>query len=419
MAPRVSRVLLVSNGHGEDLSGALLGKALRQRGMTVEAMPLVGHGEAYRRENLRVLGPTRDFSTGGLGYTSLRGRLTELRQGQLSYLLQRLWAVWRQGRQFDWVLVVGDVLPVLAGWLTGKPMAVYLVAYSSHYEGLLRLPWPCGWLLKRPGVRLLWSRDALTARDLTRQLRRSVQFVGNPFLDVAGPPAAASPVSHEGPVLGLLPGSRLPEALSNLMLMLAVLSRLPSECSGRLRLLTALVSSLTPKAIARAASPQGWTLESLPNQTGAPAVLNRGGLRLELVSHHFWWVLQSSDLLLAMAGTATEQAVALGKPVLQIVGPGPQFTEGFADAQRRLLGPAVSCAPGPMGAPSTLSHTACMVAEQLARLADPEEGTRWRKELTTLALERLGTPGGTARMADAIMANMQLLSSTADGSPSR
>jgi uncharacterized protein (TIGR03492 family) len=415
----VSRVLLVSNGHGEDLSGALLGKALRRCGVAVEAMPLVGHGEAYRRENLQVRGPTRDFSTGGLGYTSLRGRLTELRQGQLPYLLQRLWAVWRHGRHCDWVLVVGDVLPVLAGWLTGKPMAVYLVAYSSHYEGQLRLPWPCGWLLKRPSVRLLWSRDSLTATDLTRQLRRSVEFVGNPFLDAEGPSAAAPPLDHAGSVLGLLPGSRLPEALSNLLLMLAVLSLLPPESTRHLRLLTALVPSLTPEAIATAASPQGWQLEHQPSQIGGSAVLRRGGLRLELVTHHFWWVLQNSDLLLAMAGTAAEQAVAMGKPVLQIVGPGPQFTEGFADAQRRLLGPAVSCAPGPMGELSTLRDTARMVSEQLARLADPEEGPRWRKQLTTLALERLGTPGGTARMVEAIMANVQPLSGSANASPSR
>lgn len=413
----MSRVLLVSNGHGEDLSGALLGKALRQRGVAVEAMPLVGHGEAYRRENLQVRGPTRDFSTGGLGYTSLQGRLTELRQGQLPYLLQRLWAVRRHGsRHCDWVLVVGDVLPVLAGWLTGKPMAVYLVAYSSHYEGQLRLPWPCGWLLKRPSVRLLWSRDALTAADLSRQLRRSVEFVGNPFLDAEGPPAANPPGAPAGSVLGLLPGSRLPEALANLLLMLAVLCRLPPESTRHLRLLTALVPSLTPEAIATAAYPQGWRLERQSSQPGGASVLFRGELRLELVTHQFWWVLQNSDLLLAMAGTAAEQAVAMGKPVLQIVGPGPQFTEGFADAQRRLLGPAVSCAPGPMGTPSTLQHTARMVSEQLARLADPQEGPRWKKQLTTLALERLGTPGGTVRMVEAIMASVHPLSGTADAS---
>ena len=39
-----------------------------------------------------------------------------------------------------------------------------------------------------------------------------------------------------------------------------------------------------------------------------------------------------------MAGTAAEQAIGLGKPVIQIEGKGPQFTKSFAEAQRLLLG---------------------------------------------------------------------------------
>ena len=44
-----------------------------------------------------------------------------------------------------------------------------------------------------------------------------------------------------------------------------------------------------------------------------------------------------------MAGTAAEQAIGLGKPVIQIEGKGPQFTKSFAEAQRRLLGKYVFC----------------------------------------------------------------------------
>ncbi|MEB3243504.1 MAG: lipid-A-disaccharide synthase-related protein [Cyanobacteriota bacterium] len=401
----MSRVLLISNGHGEDLSGARLGQRLIERGVAVDAIPLVGNGGAYREAGVPVLGATREFSTGGLGYTSLSGRLTELRQGQLPYLLRRIWTVgWRRQR-WDWVLVVGDVVPLVAGWLSGRPMAVYLVAYSSHYEGRLRLPWPCGWLLRSSRVRLLWSRDALTAEDLTRQLGREVAFVGNPFQE--GDPAQRHLPGggDSGPVLGLLPGSRLPEALANLQLMLEVLGNLPLDWQGRLRIKVALVPTLTLESIQRAAAPLGWSLTP-PVKGEASPQLRRGALRLELLLGRFWWVLQQSDLLLAMAGTAAEQAVGLGKPVLQIAGAGPQFTPGFADAQRRLLGPGVSCAAGPTGAPATLAETARMLTAQLERLSDPREGPRWREQLRQVALERLGRPGGTERMVEAIMARL-------------
>lgn len=139
----MGRLLLLSNGHGEDLSGSLLARALARLGHTVEALPLVGKGQPYRDAGIDLIGSTQEFSTGGLGYTSLRGRMTELIQGQVVYLLRRLLRLLRIGHRYDVVVVVGDVIPVMAAWLCRRPVATYLVAYSSHYEGRLRLPWPC------------------------------------------------------------------------------------------------------------------------------------------------------------------------------------------------------------------------------------------------------------------------------------
>jgi len=401
----VSRILLISNGHGEDLSGSLLGRQLRQRQQSVEAFPLVGAGEAYRQAGLKVIGRTRNFSTGGLGYTSLKGRLTELGQGQVQYLFSRILTLIRQRRDYALVVAVGDLVPVLAAWLSGRPTVVYLVAYSSHYEGKLRLPWPCGWLLRQRRIRAIWSRDALTADDLSGQLGRPVRFLGNPFQDAVA--AAATPTPAAGPSpqgLGLLPGSRLPEAKANLVLLLEVLQRLPESLQqpGALRLQAALVGALTKAEVLDAAAPLGWTLEEAGRGHGG-TVLRRGPLELRLVWQGFVAVLRDSDLLLAMAGTAAEQAVGLGKPVLQLAGSGPQFNGRFAEAQRRLLGAGVSCAPGESGQDATLRTTAAMLADQLERLGDPERGPVWRRELAEIGAARLGPPGGSARQAEAIM----------------
>ena len=409
-------VLLLSNGHGEDLSGAALGSQLRQRGVAVEALPLVGHGQAYRQAGIPVLGPTRDFSTGGLGYTSLAGRLTDLREGQFTYVLRLLGRLWRRRLRYRLVVAVGDLVPVLGAWLTGQESAVYLVAYSSHYEGRLRLPWPCGWLLKRPRLRAVWSRDQLTAKDLSEQLGRPVDFLGNPFLDplLEGATAAGRPgeepsggaTAASRPVVAVLPGSRLPEALGNLTLLLGVLERLPATTAEQRDepiLRAALVAALKPTAIAAAAAPLGWRFEEGNGAAGPePASLQRQGRRLELHWNRFATVLASSDLVLAMSGTASEQAVALARPVLQLAGPGPQFTEGFAEAQRRLLGPGVQCAAGPVGQENTLAATARMLGSMLDRLADPVAGPTWRRELEAIAAERLGATGGSDRIAAAI-----------------
>ena len=398
-APRQKPVLLLSNGHGEDLSGAKIAEALMARGIAVEALPLVGHGRPYRQAGVPVLGRTRECSTGGLGYTSLAGQLREIREGQWTYLLGRLLWLARHRKRFERVVGVGDLLAVLGAWLGGPGAAVYLVAYSSHYEGQLRLPWPCGALLRSSRIIQIWSRDALTAHQLSAQLGKPVVFAGNPFLDgvidAAHPSAQPPPQpTPQGQGLALLPGSRMPEALHNLGLMLQVVSRLPGQ---NLRIQAALVSSLTAEAIEAMAAPLGWQLD--PSRS----LLRRGAWQVELGWGQFAAILNRADLVLASAGTASEQAVGLGKPVLQLCGRGPQFTAKFAEAQRRLLGPGVSCATGKPGSSAVLQATAELAAQQLAALGDPEAGPRWRHQLAALGAERIGAPGGSAQIATAIM----------------
>ena len=387
-------ILLLSNGHGEDLSGALIGRALVERGLTVDALPLVGHGRAYEQAGIRLRGRPREYSTGGLGYTSAFGRLTELVQGQVIYLLSRLLLLLRIAPRYQLILVVGDVIPVIAAWLSGRPTATYLVAYSSHYEGKLRLPWPCAPCLRQRRTRAIYSRDALTAADLTGQLQRSVHFLGNPFFD--GALSSSEPLKgHPSQRLGLLPGSRLPEALHNLELMLRVLERLPEPLrpAERLGLHAALVGKLTPQEVAPLASRLGWKLQLEGEESCS---LQRGPLQLQLEWGRFAAVVQQCDLLLSMTGTAAEQCVGLGKPVLQLVGDGPQFTANFAEAQRRLLGPGLFCASGPTGSEEQLDGTAALLEQLLARLLS--DGG-WRAALQQLGRERIGSGGGAARMA--------------------
>ena len=76
----MGRILLLSNGHGEDLSGSLLGSALRALGHEVTALPLAGLGSPYSQAKIPLLGSSHEFSTGGIGYTSLQGRLRRLTQ---------------------------------------------------------------------------------------------------------------------------------------------------------------------------------------------------------------------------------------------------------------------------------------------------------------------------------------------------
>ena len=103
-----------------------------------------------------------------------------------------------------------------------------------------------------------------------------------------------------------------------------------------------------------------------------------------------------AQLVLCSAGTAAEQAVGLAIPVLQLPGQGPQFTPGFAEAQRRLLGAGVFCAPDPASA-------AELARQLLEQQLDPIRGPALRQQLATIGRERIGRPGGSQAMAGAIM----------------
>ncbi len=85
------RILILSNGHGEDLSGSLIAKQLVKSGYSVHALPIVGKGNHYQKEKIKIIGKTKEFSTGGIGYNAFKGRINEIFGGEIFYLLKRLY----------------------------------------------------------------------------------------------------------------------------------------------------------------------------------------------------------------------------------------------------------------------------------------------------------------------------------------
>ncbi len=394
----MSRFLLLSNGHGEDLSGSLIAQSLQGLGHQVEAMPFVGRGSSYKEAGIKIIGKTKEFSTGGLGYTTLRGRLTEIFQGQVFYLLGRLVKLLYLSRKYDLLVVVGDVVPIVAAWLTRVPAVAYLVAYSSHYEGKLILPWPSAHCLSSRYFLGIFSRDEFTAIDLSNQLRRSVVFLGNPFIEPVLIPKA--PLQACKLRLGILPGSRRPELDRNLISLLRVLEFFPDKIlsSGDLSLDIALVNSLGIEELFGIVNSAGWDLKRT-EQSQTMFQLCRGKCKIHIHRDSFVAVLQSSDVLLCMAGTATEQAVGLSKPVVQLPGQGPQFTVSFAEAQRRLLGPTVFCADCMPDDPDVFCETASLAIKILER---SQIDLCLQSECDEQARQRIGRAGGATAMAKLI-----------------
>ena len=400
-------LLIISNGHGEDLNGSLICAAVQALApqLTLAALPIVGGGGAYRRRGLPLLLQGRDLPSGGMVYQGWN-LWKDLASGWLAQTLAQLRAARSLGRRYRLVLSVGDHVPLLFAWLTARPTVVFLVSTSSYYEGRLRLSPLTRWLCNRRAVRLVLTRDAFTARDLQAQGLAKARFLGYPIMDALGsPPENSNPTPGSDPSadqnpepsaipIALLPGSRQPEAQANLLLQLQVCERLAHIAPDRpWRFEAAVVPGTVGAQLEQQLAQSGW---SLTPDAISPDALVKGGLRVSLRSDAFAAILRRSRLVLGMAGTAVEQAVGLGKPVVQLVGRGPQFSYAFAEAQMRLLGEAVFTV-GNSPAGTREIHGAAALIEQL--LADPDLPQLCHH----CGIERVGPPGGSKAIAQALL----------------
>ena len=101
-----------------------------------------------------------------------------------------------------------------------------------------------------------------------------------------------------------------------------------------------------------------------------------------------------------MAGLAVDQAVALGKPVIQIPGEGPQFNYAFAEAQDRLLGiSAQTIGTGPASSTTLVEAARCL--QKTLKDAD------YLTACVDNGRDRLGIPGASQRIAQLILDNLQ------------
>ena len=400
-------LLVLSNGHGEDLIAERVLRALKQEhpGLVVAVLPLVGEGHAYRQAEaegwLERVGPRQALPSGGFSNQSLSGLLRDLGAG-LPLLSWRQWRLIRRwGRSGRPILAVGDLLPLLLAWASGSRFAFIGTPKSDHtwatphpapslftrvadgYHRCKGSEWdPWEWALMRSRrCRFVAMRDALTATGLRRH-GVAAEAPGNPMMD--GFRRAPLPAAFERRRrLLLLAGSRLPESVHNLERLLAACCDLPAEPKRVLLLATGREPGA--RTVASLAAAAGFTPREIPPGSGASQAWDRQGQWLLHGPGQFETWAPWAEIGLATAGTATEQLVGLGSPALSLPGPGPQFKSGFAWRQSRLLDGAVTPCPSSR---ALSDRTMSLLTDAAACRRLGERGQ-----------QRMGPAGGSAALA--------------------
>lgn len=439
------KILCLSNGHGEDIIALRILQELQQQPHPPElaVFPLVGEGRAFSQlETARTIGPVQRMPSGGFIYMDGREFLRDVRGGLIQLTLAQFKAIrsWARTQKAAGdgncaILAVGDIVPLLFAWLSGLPYVFVGTAKSEYHlrdengllprkfgtweswSGSVYLPWE-RWLMSRKRCRAVFPRDALTA-EILEKLGIPACNLGNPMMDGLSPERSAPAFygrdaelrERSRPIaIVLLPGSRAPEAYANWQVIVEAVGGILSVTGDRkLLFLGAISPELSLEALRPFLESSGWRQEAeirgqsregsiLRAPVSSPAEIGQASPNLQLPltfvqrkatmilsQNSFNDYLSEADLAIAMAGTATEQFVGLGKPAIAIPGNGPQFTAAFAEAQSRLLGPSLILVKHPAEVAGAMQ---CLFREPDRLQLIAENG--WR---------RMGKPGAAARIA--------------------
>jgi hypothetical protein len=355
----MTRVLFVTNGHGEASIGKRIARELHGLGdFGTDHLPLVGQDQGDA--TFTDVGPQVAMPSGGLvAMGNVRAFAADLRAGFLPLLAGQLAFLGKAGNRYAAVVAVGDVYALLLARWVRRPMvfvgtakSVYVAAYGPVERRLLR------W------ARRIFVRDAATAAFL-RGHGVAAEAPGNVIVDL---------LSSERRVdwraaserLALLPGSRS-RSYADAVRLADVARRVARRVPGT----GAIMSIAAGLDAARFA----------PALAGEPPI---GAWQDDVGA-----LLADATLALGQAGTANEMAAACGVPVVAFEFDGARKSAWYRMRQTRLLGEALAILPGDAGRAADAI---------VGLLADPER----RARMAQAGRERMGQRGGAAVIARAV-----------------
>lgn len=399
------KILFISNGHGEDNHSSHIIRSLRELAPDVDiaAAPIVGQGHAYRNIDVPIISPTLTLPSGGFTYTNRLRLINDIRAGLLTSTWKQLRAIQRYAPQCDLVFATGDVVGQCFAYLSGRPFISFTSPLSAMYEGTLKIDMVLKAVLKSPRCLTLFSRDAYTAKDYQKQGLAKAQFGGIPSLDRLKPKGKDLQLDAQRPMMALLPGSRIPEAMRNLSLLLGLTIEI-AQRNPQVQFRAALVPDVMA-ALDDVAVEAGWHHEqgklTYPAQ-GDPVA------SVLCFSDAFSDIICNTTLVLGMAGLAVDQAMAIGKPILQIPGAGPQFTYAFAEAQDRLLGLSVKTV-------GTEPATPAILQEAAQYAVDVIQDQDYLDACIANGQDRFGPFGASYRIAQVVLETLAQLNTEKEG----
>ncbi len=371
------RLLVISNGHGEDWISAAMIRALPP-GWSVEAYPMVGAGTAYA-DICPIVGPRAQMPSEG--WRNVKGSWRrDIAGGALGTIPPALGFLRKVRERYDRVMVVGDMVGVIAACLTGYRGLHYVDVYKT---GAARLYSSAEiFVIQRACARVFCRAESLAGK--LREKGVVATAPGNVMMDtIPYGEYDATARRERARAVTLLPGSRQFTAES-FTLQIEALRALPDELLPDI--FVAIAGGVDIEVLARAAR-----LERTAILSGDAADLGEladGRLRVRMArGKALGNLIAASDLVMSQAGTATVQAIGLGRPAITFINPRDRRSR-FSDEQA-LFGSARVVVESDVAA----------VSAALRRLLEDDAE---REELAAIGRQRIGGPGALAEIVRAV-----------------
>jgi|GEM_PF-2031815 len=297
----MKRVLFISNGFAEDMVVLKLAGELKNRmpDSEITCLPIVGNAGHFKDRNLKVIGPHWKLPSEGLNYGNWILHILDILCGLPVLALLQFFSLRVRRRHFDLTVTVGDYVGIAAAALAGlsAPLVHVWVCPARHYPAFVRE------YLRKHGVAVYQRTEGKSVLD---ESGVQVKSVGNPLLDTFDITGESFGLDKSVPTVGVLPGSRK-NVFDNLETLIAVMDGIKRK--KKVQFLIALSPKIDRKKFMSSASrTRGWSDDFI-------------------VTDKFGDVLNSSDLVIGLARTGNEQAMALGKPVVTFWGKGFSMSE--------------------------------------------------------------------------------------------
>ncbi|MEM8777654.1 MAG: lipid-A-disaccharide synthase-related protein [Cyanobacteria bacterium P01_G01_bin.49] len=405
-------ILILSNGHGEDAIALPIIEALQTlpNPPKITALPLVGEGYVYQKLKIPIIGTVKKMPSGGFNQ-DIKQLWRDLRGGLFALTYHQYQTIRQWGKSDGKILAIGDIVPLFLAWVSGANYSFVGTAKSEYYirdetgwlpststlyrwSQSMYFPWE-RWLMSRLNCQGVFPRDSLTAKIL-QQWKIPVFDLGNPMMDGFDLNQSSNgSLSQNTLIISLLPGSRVPEAQRNWQRILQAVNEVLRKFSHQsVVFLAAIAPSLDLNPFQQCLISEQWTPQLSgsinSNYQDFPGLtFTQNNATLLLTQQEYQKCLQFAHGGIAMAGTATEQLVGLGKPVITIVGEGPQFTKTFAINQTYLLGCSVTLVDNPRQVGEVL----------LSLINNPQK----LEQISKNGRKRLGPPGAAPKIAECLV----------------